>query len=163
MSPKRTRTFTWNDPAACREAVRSMSGLDYLRASIEGKVPLPPISDFVDFQLRAVEPGRVMFELVPAEYHYNPLGVVHGGIISTILDSAAACAIQSRLPAGVGHTSIEIKVNFIRPVTVNTGLMVCKGRVINVGSRIATAEARLADKGGKLYAHAVTTCLIIES
>jgi uncharacterized protein (TIGR00369 family) len=107
-----------------------------------------------------LDKGRVVFTLEPAEYHYNPIGSVHGGIISTICDSAMGCAVQSTLPAGTGYTTLELKVNFLRAVTLETGPMRCEGRVIHVGGRVATAEAYLTDGAGTRYAHATTTCMI---
>ena len=89
------------------------------------------------------EAGRVVFSVEPAEYHYNPIGMVHGGLAATLCDSAMGCAIHSTLSAGVGYTTLELKVNFVRPLTVATGLVLCEGKVINVGSRVGTAEARV--------------------
>jgi uncharacterized protein (TIGR00369 family) len=107
-----------------------------------------------------VEEGRVVFEVEPAEYHYNPIGAVHGGLACTLADSAMGCAVHSTLPAGVGYTTVEIKTNLLRPISVRTGTLRCEGTTIHVGGRIATAEARLTDAAGKLYAHATTTCMI---
>ncbi|MBC8075392.1 MAG: PaaI family thioesterase, partial [Chloroflexales bacterium] len=97
----------------------------------------------------------------PAEYHYNPIGSVHGGVAATLCDSAMACAIHTTLPAGVGYTTLELKVNFVRPITVQTGRVTCEGTLIHMGGRVATAEARLTDASGALYAHATTTCLVL--
>jgi uncharacterized protein (TIGR00369 family) len=108
-----------------------------------------------------VSEGRVVFAIEPAEYHYNPLGTVHGGVTAILLDSALGCAIQSMLPAETGYTTIELKVNYLRPLTVKTGTVYCEGKIIHVGGRIATAEGRLTDETGKLYAHGTTTCIIL--
>ena len=112
------------------------------------------------FTLTEVEPGRAVFECEPSESQYNPIGSVHGGVISTLLDAALSCAVHSTLPAGTAYTTAELKVNFVRPVVVETGRLRAEGRVIHGGSRLATADARLTDLAGKLYAHAVGTCLI---
>jgi uncharacterized protein (TIGR00369 family) len=112
------------------------------------------------FTLTDVQAGRAVFECEPSEAHYNPIGSVHGGVISTLLDSALSCAVHSTLPAGTGYTTAELKVNFVRPVTTGCGRLRAEGRVIHAGSRLATAEARLTDPAGKLYAHAVGTCLV---
>ncbi|HBA52874.1 PaaI family thioesterase [Syntrophorhabdus aromaticivorans] len=157
---ERTRTVTWADPALCMEEAGRMSGLDYMRALKDGEVTPPPICNLIDFKATRVEPGLTVFEITPAEYHYNPFGAVHGGIASLILDSAMACAVHSMLPKGVGYTSLEVKVNFIRPITVEAGPLICEGRAIHVGKRTATAEAKLTDKEGKVYAHGLTTCMI---
>jgi uncharacterized protein (TIGR00369 family) len=101
-----------------------------------------------------------VFEFEPAEFHYNPIGVVHGAMAGMLLDSTMGCSVQSTLPAGVGYTTLEFKVNMVRPVTLKTGLMRAEGRVIHVGTRVATAEGKLIDAAGKIYAHATTTCLI---
>jgi uncharacterized protein (TIGR00369 family) len=146
---------------ASAHGATSLSGLDYLRAIQDGRIPPPPVAVLLGYVLTAVEMGRAVFEIEPAEYHYNPLGSVHGGVASTVLDSAMTSAIISTLPAGTSCTTLEIKVNFLRPITAQTGLLACVGTVIHAGSRIATAEGRITDSQGKLYAHAVTTCLIL--
>ena len=156
----RSRTVTWFDPGAFSDLAQAMTGLEFLNAMKDGKIPHPPICQLVNFRLVEVETGHVAFEMVPDESHYNPFGVSHGGITSTLLDSAAACAVHTTLPLGLGYNTIDIKVNFIRPVTIQTGPMRCEGKIINVGNRIATAQAKMADKNGKLYAYGISTCLI---
>jgi len=115
----------------------------------------------MDFQLVELEEGRAVFAVDPAEYHYNPIGVVHGGLAATLLDSAMGCAVHSMLPAGTGYTTLELKVNFIRAMTAETGRVRAEGKLIHLGSRTATAEGRVIDESGKLYAQATTTCLIL--
>lgn len=159
----RTRTITWEDPVPGARAGRAMSGLDYLKAMQEGRIPPPPIAVLVDMRIVEVSEGRVVFAAQPAEFHYNPLGAVHGGLAATLLDSALGCAIHSTLPAGTGFTTLEIKVNYLRPMTSETGLVYSEGKVIHVGGRIATAEGRITDADGKLYAHGTTTCIILRS
>ncbi len=156
----RTRTFTWEDPRALAASARGLSGIEYLRKIVTGELPRPPISALMSFGLAELEEGRAVFTAEPAEYHYNPIGVVHGGLAATLLDSAMGCAIHSTLPAGAGYTTLEIKVNYIRPRTAETGEVRCEARVIHVGGRTATAEGRVIDGGGKLYAHATTTCIV---
>jgi uncharacterized protein (TIGR00369 family) len=141
-------------------AGRGLSGLEYLRKIVAGELPRPPISALMNFGITELSEGRAVFTVEPAEYHYNPIGVVHGGLAATILDSAMGCAVHSMLPAGVGYTTLEIKVNYIRPMTAETGGVRCEARVIHVGGRTATAEGRVVDQSGKLYAHATTTCII---
>jgi uncharacterized protein (TIGR00369 family) len=158
---QRTHTITWDDPAPALSAARTMSGIAYLKAIQSGELPPPPISALVGMTTVEVDEGRVVFRAEPAEYHYNPLGTVHGGIAATLLDSAMGCAVQSLLPAGTGYTTLEIKVNYLRPITSATGTVTCEGKVIHMGGRTATAEARLTDTAGKLYAHGTTTCIIL--
>lgn len=157
---QRTRTITWADPVPAAEAGRTMSGLEHLRAMSDGRIPPAPIMKLLGFRPVEVEAGHVVFAALPAEYHYNPIGVVHGGFAATLLDSAMGCAVHSTLPAGTGYTTLEVKVNYVRPLTRETGEVRCVGSVIHVGGRTATAEARLVDAAGRLYAHATTTCLL---
>jgi uncharacterized protein (TIGR00369 family) len=160
-TPDRTRTFSWDDPLIGARAASAMDGLAYLQAMERGELPPPPIMLLLNFRFQEAERGRVVFSVEPAEYHYNPIGMVHGGVASTLCDSAMGCAIQSMLPAGAGYTTLELKVNFVRPLTMATGLVLCEGKIIHVGSRVGTAEARVTDRAGKLYAHATTTCLVM--
>ncbi len=157
---ERSRTFTWEDPLIGAQAAPSMPGLDYLRAIERGELPPPPIMRLMNISFVSAEEGRVVFAVEPAEFHYNPIGMVHGGLACTICDSAMGCAIHTMLPAGAGYTTLELKVNYTRPLTVDTGLVLCEGKVIHVGGRVATAEARITDRAGKLYSHATTTCMI---
>ena len=157
---ERTVTVSWDDPAAGADAARKMSGLEYLKAIARGELPGAPIAHLVGFDLSEVEEGRVVFECEPGEQHYNPIGSVHGGLACTLFDSAMGCAVHTELPAGAGYTTIELKVNFLRPITAATGRLFCEGKTIHVGGRIATAEARLMDEAGRLYGHATTTCMI---
>ena len=158
---ERTRTYSWDDPLAGLGAARTLSGLDYLRAMARGELPGPPIAATLDFTIDTIEEGRVVFAVEPREFHYNPIGVVHGGLAATLCDSAMGCAVHSTLPARTTYTTIELKVNYVRALTKETGRVLCEGKTIAVGGRIATAEARITDATGTLYAHATTTCLIM--
>jgi len=142
------------------EEVRRLSGLDFLRGIIEGRLPPPPIAHLLGFGLVEVEEGRALFAGTPDFRLYNPIGSVHGGYIATLLDSAMSCAVQSTIPAGTGYTTVEIKVNFVRAVTEATGEVLAEGRIINAGRRIGTSEGRLTDSTGRLLAHGTCTCLI---
>jgi uncharacterized protein (TIGR00369 family) len=157
----RTLTVEWSDPAALAAAGRSMSGIDYLRALRDGRLPPPPIAQLLGFTLVEVEQGLAVFECVPGEQHYNPIGVVHGGLAMTLLDSAMGCCVQTRMPAGGGYTTLEAKTNLVRAITDKTGRLRAIGKVVHLGSRIATAEGRLEDAAGKLYAHATSTCIVL--
>src|SRR5437773_2565133 len=160
MSNPRMRTITWEDPRALAMAAVGLSGMEYLQKIVSGELPPPPIGALMNFRIAELSEGRAVFTVEPAEYHYNPIGVVHGGLAATLLDSAMGCAVHSTLPAGGGYTTLEIKVNYIRPMTAETGLVRCKAKVIHVGGRTATAEGRLEDGRGKLYAYGTTTCII---
>jgi uncharacterized protein (TIGR00369 family) len=156
----RQRGYQWQDPAVSAGAAQAMAGLDFLRAIADGTLPAPPIARTLGFDVVAVEPGRVVFEFTPAEYHYNPIGSVHGGVYATMCDSACGCAVHSMLPAGAAYTSQDLTVKFLRPVTASTGALRCEGTVIHLGSRTALAQASLSDGGGRRYAHATSSCLI---
>ena len=142
------------------ETARTMDGMTLFTEMIAGRLPAPPICQELGIWLSEVELGRVVFNYEPKFAHYNPLGSVHGGIAATLLDSVMGCCIHTTLKAGVGYTTVEIKVNYVRAVSDKTGLVKAEGKIINVGSRIATSEGRLVDSSGKLLAHGTTTCLI---
>jgi uncharacterized protein (TIGR00369 family) len=158
----RERTFAWNDPAVTAQASREVSGLEFIRALRDGTVPAPPIIDLVGLTLTEAEEGRVVMRLTPAEFHYNPIGTVHGGILATLLDSVMGCAVHTTLPQGRGYTSLEIKVNYLRAVTGASGELAAEGRVVHAGRRSAVAEAKVVDAEGRLCATASTTCLVFD-
>lgn len=157
---RRVHTVTWEDPRISKRDATAISGLDYLLAIKEGRIEQPPVARLIGYRLREAERGRVVFELEPAEYHYNPFATVHGGIMSTLLDSAMTAAVLSTLGVGLTCATLEMKVNFVRPVTGAVGVVRGEGTVIHAGSSIATADGKLLDGRGKLYAHAVSTCSI---
>ena len=157
----RTRTIEWEDPLIGAAAGRGMAGLEYMRAIVRGEIPRPPIAWTLDFLLEEVEEGRAVFVMTPAEFHYNPIGVVHGGIAATLCDSAMGTAVHTLLPAGTGYTTLEIKINLLRPITVATGPVRAEGTALHAGRTTALAEARLTDAAGKLLAYATSTCLIL--
>ncbi|RQW95407.1 PaaI family thioesterase, partial [Micromonospora chalcea] len=152
QTQERSRTFTWSDPAAGAAHLGRRSGLELMRAMIAGELAAPPIMHLIDMSRMEAEEGRVAVELLPQEFHYNPLGTVHGGVLSTLLDTAAACAVHTTLPPGVGYTSLDLNVKFLRPVTVDTGTLRCEGTVLQRGRRTALAEARLTDPADRLVA-----------
>jgi uncharacterized protein (TIGR00369 family) len=162
MDPTRTRTYTWSDPRVTADQIGQLSGLETLRAIGLGHLPSPPIMHTLGMEGIEVEEGKITFSMRAQEFHYNPIGSVHGGVMSTMLDSAAGCAVHSTLPAGWGYTSLDLTVKFLRPVTVDSGQLRCEGTVINRGRSTALAEARLFDESGRLVAHATSTCLLFE-
>jgi len=159
-SPERVRTYSWDDPALAAAAAREQDGVAFLQAILDGALPAAPIANTLDFRPVSLEPGVVVFEFTPAEFHYNPIGSVHGGMIATVCDSACGCAVQSLLPAGTYYTSVDLSVKFLRPITTATGPLTCEGTVLHGGTRSALAQARLTDADGKLYAHATSSCMI---
>ncbi|MEV0394924.1 PaaI family thioesterase [Polymorphospora rubra] len=158
----RTRTFSWTDPALTAATLGRRSGLETIQAMIRGEVPAPPIMHTIGADSMTAEEGRARVTLTAQEFHYNPLGSVHGGVLSTLLDTAAGCAVHTTLPAGYGYTSLDLNVKFVRPATVASGLLTCEGVVVQRGRRVALAEARLTDAAGRLVAQATSSCLVFE-
>lgn len=158
---ERRRVHTWDDPMITASAARGVDGLTFLRAMAAGEVPGPPIVSTLGMTVLEVEQGRVVFGLEPAEFHYNPIGSVHGGVFATLLDSACGCAVHSTLPAGARYTSLDLSVKFLRGLDVRSGPVRCAGEVLHAGRTTALAQARLTDGAGRLCAHATSTCLIV--
>jgi uncharacterized protein (TIGR00369 family) len=158
----REKTITWQDPMAAAEQSAKLAGVDYLTAVARGDVPGPPISSHFGMRWLRVEEGDVLLSGTPDESLYNPIGTVHGGVAATLLDSAVACAVHSTLPAGVGYTSVELKVNYVRAIHGSAGEIFAHGWLVKGGSRVAFAEGDLRYGEGKLLATASSTCLIIK-
>ena len=142
------------------DVLKSYDGLGFLRAIIAGTQPHAPICKTLGFHLTEAEAGRAVFEAMPEFGHYNPIGTVHAGLAATLLDSALGCAIFSTLTKGEGWTTLELKLNLVRPLTKETGPVRAEGRIVHRGRTVATSEGDLKDGAGKLYAHATTTCMI---
>ena len=159
-STLRTRTVTWQDPAIALQARRNESGLTYLKNVVAGLYPGAPIASLMDLRLAEVERGRAVFETTPAECHYNPMGTVHGGLAATLLDSATGCAVHSCLEAGDLYTTIELKLNYLRPMTIETGPVRGIATIVHISRTIGLAEARVVDRDDAIYAFATATCLI---
>ena len=160
MSDARTRTYTWHDPMPAVKEGLQMTGIDYMQALVNGQFPQPPIASTLNFRLVEVREGYARFECEPAEFHYNPIGVVHGGLAATLLDSALGCAVHTTMAKGMGYTTVQLNVNLTRAITSNVKKLHAIGMVIHAGRQLATAEAKLTDDAGKLYAHGTTTCLV---
>jgi uncharacterized protein (TIGR00369 family) len=156
----RQRTYQWDDPLIAAAAARQLDGLAFFREILAGRLPAPPIMATLGIRGVAFEEGRAVFEVTPAEYHYNPIGSVHGGVYATICDSACGCAVHTMLPAGAYYTSLDLDTRFIRPITSSTGRLLCEGTVDYIGTRTALARARLVNPDGKLFAQATSNCLI---
>ena len=148
---------------ATPEQLAGRTGLQVFEAIFAGDLPPPPIGATLDFLPIEMSPGRAVFQGRPQLGHYNPLGTVHGGWIATLLDSCVGCAVHTRLPAGKGYTTAELKINYVRPLTTRVPLVRAIGSVIHLGTRMATADGRLVGPDGKLYAHASTTCFIFDA
>ena len=138
-----------------------VTGLDFLKGLVAGTQPAPPFAATTDIRIIDVESGRVVFEAMPSLRFYNPLGTVHGGWISTLLDSAMGCAVHSTLKAGQAFTTVDMTISFVRPVFEKTGKLRCEGKIIHSGGRIATAEGRIWDEAGTLIAHGSETCMVM--
>jgi uncharacterized protein (TIGR00369 family) len=156
----RSRTVTWHDPLVVAAGALERSGLETLQALRDGILPPPPIVPLMQMDLVVVEEGRVEFSCLVDESVYNPIGVVHGGLVCTLLDTVAGCAVHSTLPQGVGYTSIELKVNYLRPVHAGSGPLTAIGRVVKPGRRVAFAEGEVLDAGRRPVATATSSLLV---
>lgn len=159
---ERTRQITWDDPMTTARAATGRTGLQFLTMLAQGELVPPPILQTLGIALASIEPGRAVFTLDPQEYHYNPIGSVHGGVYATLLDSAAGCAVHSMLPANVGYTSIDLTVKFLGAIRVGSGTVTCTGTVDHLGRRTALARAELTDANDRKLATAMSSCLILE-
>jgi len=161
MAEERTRTYSWDDPFALRDAMAARSGLELMELMAAGELPGPPIAHTLDFRLVEAAHGKAVFECEPAEFHYNPIGIVHAGLAMTLMDSAMGCAFVTTLDEPAGWTTLEVKSNFTRALTVDTGTVRCVGTVLHPGRTVATTEARIEDSAGRLCAHATSTILVL--
>ena len=156
-----TRTYEYESREFDPAVARSLSGMDYLRGILRGDFPAAPIAATLGFLPTEFEPGRAVFEGTPQKFVYNPIGVVHGGWAATLLDSAMGCAVHTTLPAGKAYTTVDLSVTLVRAITDHSGPIRCEARVVHSGGSVATAEARVVDAKGTLYATGTTTCLIL--
>ena len=160
--PKRNRHVAWSDPLALAAAAKSMDGMAFLRAIQSGALPPPPIIALLGINMAEVAPGQVTMVMPAGEYLFNPIGSVHGGALATLLDSVMGCAVQSALPPGKAYTTLEIKVNYLRAMTMRSGAATAIATVRHLGGRTAVAEAEARDDQGRLLATASTTCMVLE-
>ncbi|MGO9928341.1 MAG: PaaI family thioesterase [Mycobacterium sp.] len=160
--PEHSRLVSWRDPTTTQATATSMSGLAYWRTVADGHLPPPPIGELFRMRVTDVENGRITFTCTPDGSMYNPLGTVHGGTLCTLLDTVTGCALHTTLPEGMGYTSIEIKVNYLKAVTAASGPLTAVGTVVKAGSRIGFTEATATDASGALVATASSTLLIFE-
>ena len=160
IDPDRTRTITWDDPLGSAAVGATMDGLDYLRLVASGKLPPPPISSLLGMTIDELEVGRAVFALEPAEWMYNPIGSVHGGVAATILDSCMGCAVHTTLPQGHSYTTTDLQVRYLSAMRHDTGKVQAIGEVVHVGGRVAAAEGRIVDEEGRMIAHGTAGCLV---
>jgi len=160
--PQRSRTVTWHSPGPTTAKGLAMAGVDYLRAMRDGELPPAPIAGLLQFEIAEVDPGRVVFTCVPDESAYNPIGAIHGGLLCTLLDSVTGCAVHSTLPQGKGYTSVEVKVNYLKAVRLNSGLLTATGTLVKAGSRVGFTDGVVTDASGATVATATSTLLIFE-
>ncbi len=162
MAVERTRTYSWEDPLALHGQITERSGLEMMQMMASGELPPPPIAQTLGFRLVEAAPGRAVFECEPAEFHYNPIGIVHAGLAMTLMDSAMGLAFVTTIEAGVGWTTLEFKSNFTRALTADSGVVRCIGTVVHPGRKVATTEARIEDAAGRLCAHGTSTILVLD-
>jgi uncharacterized protein (TIGR00369 family) len=160
-SGRRVRTVSWEDHLSFATAAVEMNGLEFLHAMVRGDVPPAPMMELIGMRLASAREGEAVFRLTPGEFHYNPMWSVHGGVYATLLDSAAACAAHTTLPAGSRFSTLDLSVRFIRPIRIGTGTVTSTGTVIHAGRNVALAEARLEDTAGTLLATATANCFIV--
>jgi len=154
------RLVTWQSPSLYINQMRQMSGTEYINAVRAGDMPVSPMLKLLDIHGREWHEGYALFTVVPQEFHYNPMGIAHGGLACALLDTAMAVAVMTMLPQGVGYVTLEIKINFTKPMLNESGEMRAEGRAIHVGSKTATADGRITDANGVIYAHGTTTLLL---
>lgn len=158
---QRSLTVTWEDPHQIADALANRPGLEFMRAMQRGEIPEPPVARLLQFDtLIEVAEGRVVFEYHPHESQYNPMGTIHGGASSGVIDAAMGCAVITTLKLGEGFTTLDLQLRYFRPITDKTGAMRCTGVILHRGRTFATAEARLTGEAGRLYIHATSTCAI---
>jgi uncharacterized protein (TIGR00369 family) len=150
----------WSDPVELARSMQPLSGQEFLEAWSKGEVT-PPMAATLGFELEGFGDGQVEIACNPDEFHYNPYGMVHGGLAATLLDTATGCAIQTRLPAGAGYATLNLLVNYLRPITTETGPVHCEGKVVSMGRTVAISEAEVVDESGRVLARATATCLLI--
>ena len=159
-SAERRETFSWIDPRVGLEHLPRLSGLEFLSGMRDGTIPRPPMGALMNFDLVDVKHGRAEFECRPAEAHYNPLGVVHGGLACTLLDTVVGCAAHSTLAPGFGYTSIDLSVSYLRPITLKHKVLRAEGTVVKSGARVIFAEGRIIGPAGELLATATSSLLV---
>ena len=155
------RLVTWHSPSLYTEHLHALSGSEYVAAVRRGDIPMSPMLRLLDIHGQEAQAGHAVFTVVPQEFHLNPMGMAHGGLACALLDTAMAVAVVSTLPRGVGYVTLEIKINFTKPMTTDKGELRALGSALHIGSRTATAEGKILDAEGAMYAHGTTTLLLM--
>jgi uncharacterized protein (TIGR00369 family) len=163
LAEQRSRTYSWSDPGETVAGITTLPGIEALERMLAGELPYPPIAHLIGMRLVEVARGRVVWEAVPGEQHYNPIGTVHAGFATTLLDSAMGTAFVSEADAGTRWTTLELKANFTRAITAETGPVLCTGTLVHRGRTVVTTEARLEDGASRLLAHATSTILVLNA
>jgi len=154
---RRERMVDWQAPGPVAKAAAGMSGLEAMRAIRDGILPEPPMARLIDFRLRVAEPGRIVMELQPHEGLENTIGLLHGATAAALLDTAMGCAISTMLPAGQGAVTLDLKLTYLRPLSVKSGTISAEGKVIKLGRQTSYAEGFVRDGSGNLAVHATAT------
>lgn len=157
----RERTINWEDPAPLLERAAGMTGLQYMQAMAAGEIPPPPIAKLMGFELVEIREGLASLSVVPQEWHYNPIGMVHGGLAATILDTVVGISVHTTLDVGQAYSTVDLHVQYLRAMTAQTGRVTAVGEIVHRGRRIATAEGKVTDERGRVLASAITTCVIL--
>lgn len=159
---ERSRTFTWEDPSDALREGRKVSGSELFEKMRLGEVAQPPYTKLLGIELFDAGDGRFAMTLLPEEFHYNPMGCVHGGILSTLLDSVMSAAVHTALPAGSGYLTVSINITFLKPVYEHTGEVMAEGTLVSLRRQIATAEGRIVDMKGDVCATGTAICMVFE-
>ncbi|HWF09123.1 MAG TPA: PaaI family thioesterase [Bryobacteraceae bacterium] len=161
-SAERTHTFTWDDPLLLMRHGRKLSGAELFDKIRRGEIPQPPFAQLIGLEVFDSGEGRFAMTLQPREFHYNPMGCVHGGILSTLLDTVMSAAVHTGLSAGRGYLTLGININFLQPVYEHTGEVMAEGKLVSMRRQVATAEGRIFNLRGDICATGTATCLIFD-
>ncbi|QWG20832.1 PaaI family thioesterase [Bradyrhizobium sediminis] len=154
---RRERVVDWQAPGPVARAAAGMSGLETMRAIRDGILPEPPMARLIDFRLRVAEPGRIVMEMEPHEALENTIGLLHGATAAALLDTAMGCAISTMLPAGQGAVTLDLKLSYLRPLSVKSGTISAEGKLVKLGRQTSYAEGSVRDGNGNLAVHATAT------
>ena len=158
---RRERVVDWQAPGPVAKVAAGMSGLEFMRAIRDGIVPEPPMARLINFRMRIAEPGRIVMELEPHESLENTVGLLHGATAAALVDTAMGCAVTTMLPAGQASVTLDLKLTYLRPLSVKSGMITAEGKVIKLGRQTSYAEGFVRDGTGNLAVHATAIFSII--